>query len=87
MLTSADTAAPRPRDAHLQAERHFLLLDNSSGIQIYTYDGRQICNPKFQVHPAHACTPAPAPHVACMPRRTRPVQRQQAEASGRRGRA
>ncbi|PNH11834.1 Intraflagellar transport protein 80 [Tetrabaena socialis] len=32
----------------LQAERHFLLLDNSAGIQIYTYEGRQICNPRFQ---------------------------------------
>lgn len=31
-----------------QAERHFLLLDNSTGIQVYTYDGRQICNPRFQ---------------------------------------
>lgn len=32
----------------LQAERHFLLLDNSAGIQIITYEGRLICNPKFQ---------------------------------------
>ncbi|KAG2494842.1 hypothetical protein HYH03_007082 [Edaphochlamys debaryana] len=32
----------------LQAERNFLLLDNSAGIQIYTYEGRQICNPRFQ---------------------------------------
>lgn len=32
----------------LQAERHFLLLDNSAGIQIITYEGRLVCNPKFQ---------------------------------------
>uniref|UniRef100_A0A7S2QU27 Intraflagellar transport protein 80 n=2 Tax=Chlamydomonas chlamydogama TaxID=225041 RepID=A0A7S2QU27_9CHLO len=32
----------------LQCERHFLIMDNSSGIQLYTYEGRQICNPKFQ---------------------------------------
>lgn len=32
----------------LQCERHFLVLDNASGLQLYTYEGRQICNPKFQ---------------------------------------
>jgi hypothetical protein len=32
----------------LQCERHFLIMDNSSGIQLYTYEGRQICNPKSQ---------------------------------------
>uniref|UniRef100_A0A7S0WTZ1 Intraflagellar transport protein 80 homolog n=1 Tax=Chlamydomonas leiostraca TaxID=1034604 RepID=A0A7S0WTZ1_9CHLO len=32
----------------LQAERHFLIMDNSTGIQLFTYEGRQICNPKFQ---------------------------------------
>ncbi len=25
-----------------------MLLDNSAGIQIFTYEGRQICNPRFQ---------------------------------------
>jgi hypothetical protein len=25
-----------------------MLLDNSTGIQIYTYEGRLICNPRFQ---------------------------------------
>lgn len=32
----------------MQCERHFLIMDNSTGIQLYTYEGRQICNPKFQ---------------------------------------
>ncbi|GAX72717.1 hypothetical protein CEUSTIGMA_g173.t1 [Chlamydomonas eustigma] len=32
----------------LQCARHFLILDNSAGIQLYTYEGRQLCNPKFQ---------------------------------------
>ena len=31
-----------------QCARHFLILDNSAGIQLYTYEGRQLCNPKFQ---------------------------------------
>lgn len=32
----------------MQCERCFLMIDNSTGIQIYTYEGRPICNPKFQ---------------------------------------
>lgn len=32
----------------LQCERLFLVMDNSMGIQIFTYEGRQVCNPKFQ---------------------------------------
>lgn len=32
----------------MQCERHFLIMDNSTGIQLYTYEGRQICNPKYQ---------------------------------------
>eukprot|EP00798_Chlamydomonas_sp_ICE-L_P008266 gene8266-1535_t len=31
----------------LQCERHFLIMDNAMGIQLYTYEGRQICNPKM----------------------------------------
>lgn len=26
----------------------FLLMNNSTGIQLFTYEGRQICNPKSQ---------------------------------------
>ncbi|KAJ9526633.1 hypothetical protein QJQ45_017601 [Haematococcus lacustris] len=32
----------------LQCERHFLLMDNATGIQLFTYEGRQICNPRSQ---------------------------------------
>ena len=32
----------------MQCARHFLILDNSTGIQLFTYEGRQLCNPKFQ---------------------------------------
>jgi len=32
----------------LQCARHFLIMDNASGIQLYTYEGRQLCNPRFQ---------------------------------------
>ena len=32
----------------LQCQRHFMILDNSTGMQLYTYEGRQLCNPKFQ---------------------------------------
>ncbi|KAK9814722.1 hypothetical protein WJX72_010508 [[Myrmecia] bisecta] len=32
----------------LQCQRNFLTVDNFSGIQICTYEGRQVCNPKFQ---------------------------------------
>lgn len=32
----------------LQCARHFLIMDNSTGMQLYTYEGRQLCNPKFQ---------------------------------------
>lgn len=42
----------------LQCDRHFLLLDNSMGLQIYTYEGRQICNPKFQGTHQGALLPA-----------------------------
>uniref|UniRef100_A0A7S3R5J7 Intraflagellar transport protein 80 n=1 Tax=Dunaliella tertiolecta TaxID=3047 RepID=A0A7S3R5J7_DUNTE len=36
----------------MQCERHFLIMDHSSGIQLYTYEGRQLCNPKFPgLHP------------------------------------
>lgn len=31
-----------------QCERCFLLMDNATGIQLFTYEGRQICNPKSQ---------------------------------------
>lgn len=31
----------------MQCERCFLLVDASTGVQIFTYDGRQICNPRF----------------------------------------
>lgn len=31
----------------LQCEKHFLTVDNFSGIQIYSYEGRMISNPKF----------------------------------------
>ena len=37
-----------PSCAPSQCARHFLILDNSAGIQLYTYEGRQLCNPKFQ---------------------------------------
>ena len=32
----------------LQSARHFMLMDHSSGMQLYTYEGRPLCNPKFQ---------------------------------------
>jgi hypothetical protein len=32
----------------LQCERSFLTVDHFTGIQIYTYEGRHVCNPKFQ---------------------------------------
>ncbi|GMH38669.1 hypothetical protein BSKO_06553 [Bryopsis sp. KO-2023] len=32
----------------LQCERNFLLVDSFAGILIFTYEGRQVCNPKFQ---------------------------------------
>lgn len=32
----------------VQCKEHFLLVDALNGIQLYSYEGRQICNPKFQ---------------------------------------
>jgi len=32
----------------VQCERAFLMVDNFTGIQLYSYEGRQTCNPKFQ---------------------------------------
>mmetsp|Transcript_39397 Transcript_39397/g.47784 ORF Transcript_39397/g.47784 Transcript_39397/m.47784 type:complete len:763 (-) Transcript_39397:804-3092(-) len=32
----------------LQCQKQFLMVDNFNGIQLYSYEGRQICNPKFQ---------------------------------------
>lgn len=31
----------------LQSERHFLLVDAASGIQVFSYEGRLLCNPKY----------------------------------------
>eukprot|EP00959_Pyramimonas_sp_CCMP1952_P430790 9021913-Pyramimonas_sp.AAC.1 len=28
--------------------RKFLMVDNFNGITVYSYEGRQLCNPKFQ---------------------------------------
>lgn len=32
----------------IPCERCFMMLDTFTGLQIFAYDGRQICNPKFQ---------------------------------------
>ncbi|KAK3271476.1 Intraflagellar transport protein 80 [Cymbomonas tetramitiformis] len=32
----------------LQCDKCFLMVDNFNGIQLFSYEGRQICNPKFQ---------------------------------------
>uniref|UniRef100_A0A7S0RGA6 Intraflagellar transport protein 80 homolog n=1 Tax=Pyramimonas obovata TaxID=1411642 RepID=A0A7S0RGA6_9CHLO len=32
----------------LQCEKKFLMVDNFNGITVYSYEGRQLCNPKFQ---------------------------------------
>ncbi|GBG65480.1 hypothetical protein CBR_g51075 [Chara braunii] len=32
----------------LQSQRHFLMIDSFSGLQLFTYEGRQVCNPRFQ---------------------------------------
>lgn len=37
-----------PPQLILQCERCFLLSDPSAGLQLFTYEGRQICNPKAQ---------------------------------------
>eukprot|EP00164_Ancoracysta_twista_P001772 GFYU01002327.1.p1 GENE.GFYU01002327.1~~GFYU01002327.1.p1 ORF type:complete len:763 (-),score=200.01 GFYU01002327.1:142-2430(-) len=31
----------------VQSERHFLMVDNYFGIQVFSYEGRALCNPKF----------------------------------------
>eukprot|EP00697_Spironema_sp_BW2_P009564 gnl/Spiro4/24517_TR12154_c0_g1_i1.p1 gnl/Spiro4/24517_TR12154_c0_g1~~gnl/Spiro4/24517_TR12154_c0_g1_i1.p1 ORF type:complete len:763 (+),score=251.36 gnl/Spiro4/24517_TR12154_c0_g1_i1:87-2375(+) len=32
----------------IQAQKVFVLVDNMNGIQIYDYDGKKLCNPKFE---------------------------------------
>jgi len=32
----------------LLGERHFLLVDPFAGVRVFTYEGRQVCSPKFQ---------------------------------------
>eukprot|EP00899_Mesostigma_viride_P006413 jgi/Mesvir1/15773/Mv03342-RA.1 len=32
----------------VQSEKNFLMVDNVTGLRLFSYEGRQICNPKFQ---------------------------------------
>lgn len=44
---SASTSLCLPPQAILLSESHFLTIDGEQGVLVYTYDGRQVSNPRF----------------------------------------
>lgn len=36
-----------PVNLIIQAEKHFVMVDNLNGVQVFSYDGRVMCNPRF----------------------------------------
>jgi hypothetical protein len=46
----------------LQAEALFLMADPTAGLQLFSYQGRPLANPKWQGKAA-PCRPPPGPHI------------------------
>jgi len=36
-----------PVNLIIQSDRHFIMVDNTNGVQVYSYDGRVLSNPRF----------------------------------------